>query len=73
MYMRRVGGRKVTRLTPGDLMRCPQGLGELQGRPKVRQESAEVIRGGEEPPKGFAMQEEPVRNSRRSKEEQSDG
>ena len=30
MYMRRVDGRKVTRLTPGDLASCPEGLAKLQ-------------------------------------------
>jgi hypothetical protein len=41
-YMRRVCGRKVTRLTLRDLSSCP-GLGPSQGGPMGRQKSAEAI------------------------------
>lgn len=47
MYMRRVDGRKVTRITPGDLAFCPEGLGKSKGGPMGRQKSAGAIRGGE--------------------------
>jgi hypothetical protein len=47
VYMRRVDGRKVTRLTPGDLAFCPEGLVKLQGGTMGRQKSAGAIRDGE--------------------------
>lgn len=51
VYMRRVYGRKVTRLTPGDLAFCPEGLAKPQGGSMERQKSAGAIRDGE-PSKG---------------------
>ena len=73
VYMRRVDGRKVTRITPGDLAFCPRGLGKPRGGPMGRQESAGAIVGEGNPPKGSAMRGGPVRNSRRSQEVQEDG
>lgn len=72
VYMRRVCGRKVTRLTPGGLASCLRGLGKPEGGPMGRQKSAGAIRGGR-PPKGSAMRGGPVRPSRRLKEVQTDG
>ena len=43
MYMRRVDGRKVMRITPGDLAFCPEGLGKSEGGPMGRQKSAGAI------------------------------
>ena len=45
VYMRRANGRKVTRLTPGDLVFCPSGQGKSKGGPTGRQKSAGVIVG----------------------------
>ena len=53
MYMRRVYGRKVTRLTPGDLAFCPEGLGKPRGGPMGCQRSAGAIVGANSP-KGSA-------------------
>ncbi len=47
MYMRRVDGRKVTRLTPGDLAFCPEGKGSRKADRTERQKSAGAIRGVE--------------------------
>ncbi len=41
--MRRVDGRKVTRLTPGDLVTCPEGLEKPRGGSTGRQKSAGTI------------------------------
>ncbi len=72
MYMRRVDGRKVTRLTPGDLAFCPEGLVKPQGGTMGRQKSAGAIRDGE-PSKGSTKQGESVRYFRLVKKEQADG
>lgn len=51
--MRRVYGRKVTRLTPGGLLIRPLWLASLRGEARGEQESAEVVvtaaHGGEGP------------------------
>jgi len=72
VYMRRVDGRKVTRLTPGDLAFCPEGLVKPQGGTMGRQKSAGAIRDGE-PSKGSTKQGESVRYFRLVKKEQADG